>query len=276
MEPAPVSRPLRALLIVQIVAVAIAGLQLFVLSERTGDFFAWTINPPVTAAFLGASYWGSLVLLVFAVTRQRWRDARIAIAGVFVFTCLTTLATLQHREAFHFEEGGLAGMAAWAWLVVYVVFPFATVAAVAWQVRQHGLDLAPAAAVNRPYLHLAYVAIAAALLIIGGMLWTGTGVDDLWPWALSPLTSKAVAAWWIGIALQLLHAAFEGEPRRSLAMSIALPVWTALALAAVLRYSADVAFLSTAGVLYLGALAALFAGGVAGIAAARQTRLEIT
>jgi hypothetical protein len=32
----------------------IAGIQLFVGTEHTDDYFAWTIQPPLTAAFLGA------------------------------------------------------------------------------------------------------------------------------------------------------------------------------------------------------------------------------
>lgn len=36
--------------------VFLAGVQLFVFSERTDEYFAWTIQPPVGAALLGAGY----------------------------------------------------------------------------------------------------------------------------------------------------------------------------------------------------------------------------
>ena len=35
---------------------ALASVVLFVLSASTEKYFAWTIQPPVTAAFLGAAY----------------------------------------------------------------------------------------------------------------------------------------------------------------------------------------------------------------------------
>jgi uncharacterized integral membrane protein len=38
----------------------IAGVQLFILSEQTEFYFAWTISLPLTAAFLGAGYWAAM------------------------------------------------------------------------------------------------------------------------------------------------------------------------------------------------------------------------
>ena len=40
-----------------------AGFLLFVLADQTDETFSWTIKPPLTAAFLGASYWAAFVLL---------------------------------------------------------------------------------------------------------------------------------------------------------------------------------------------------------------------
>ena len=34
----------------------IAGVQLFILSEQTETYFAWTFGAPVSAAFLGVGY----------------------------------------------------------------------------------------------------------------------------------------------------------------------------------------------------------------------------
>ena len=50
------SPAMRRMLYVAGCFVLIAGFQLFVLTDRTEDFFAWTIDPPLTAAFLGAGY----------------------------------------------------------------------------------------------------------------------------------------------------------------------------------------------------------------------------
>src|SRR5829696_5527614 len=88
---------MRAMFVVSCVTVSVAGFQLFVLTEYTDRFFAWTIDVPLTAAFLGASYWGSFALVLVASRQQAWALARIAVPGVWLFTVLTLLATLIYR-----------------------------------------------------------------------------------------------------------------------------------------------------------------------------------
>jgi hypothetical protein len=38
------------------ILVSLAGVQLFILTENTDRYFAWTIDPPLTAAALGGAY----------------------------------------------------------------------------------------------------------------------------------------------------------------------------------------------------------------------------
>ena len=96
LAPRLLTRPMRILLVVAGVLVFLAGVQLFVFPLRTDRFFAWTIAPPMTAVFLGASYWSALAFEWSAAAQRRWSDARIAIPTVFVFTTLTLVATLVH------------------------------------------------------------------------------------------------------------------------------------------------------------------------------------
>ena len=120
------TRGLRTWLWVDCVLVLIAGVQLYVFAERTDHLFAWTITPPLTAAFLGASYWASLPLLYLSSLRTRWADARLAVYGVLVFTSLTIVATVLHLDRFHLAAlASAARVAAWSWLVVYAVVPAA-------------------------------------------------------------------------------------------------------------------------------------------------------
>ena len=73
-NPAPPFRVLTAamrwLLGVAAVLVMLAGTQLFVFAERTNEFFAWTITNPLTAATLGAAYWGSFVIETLGAGRN--------------------------------------------------------------------------------------------------------------------------------------------------------------------------------------------------------------
>jgi hypothetical protein len=120
----PLSPGMRSLLLAASVLVFLAGFQLFVLTEHTDSYFAWTIQPPLTAAFLGASYFASFLLEFLASRETDWDKGRIAVPAVFVFTTLTLIATLLHADRFHFNSPELvARFAAWFWLAIYAVVP---------------------------------------------------------------------------------------------------------------------------------------------------------
>ena len=122
----PLGRGIRRLLSAATVLVALAGFQLFVLSAKTDRWFAWTIGEPLSAATLGALYWASLVTVRFAMRERTWATARGPLLGVQAFTAMTLAATLLHLGTFHLTGGrATAVIAGWAWLVVYVVEPFA-------------------------------------------------------------------------------------------------------------------------------------------------------
>ncbi|MFN2488271.1 MAG: hypothetical protein ABR529_00710 [Actinomycetota bacterium] len=114
----------RRLLFVAGGLVFLAGLQLFVLPERTDSYFAWTIDPPLTAAFLGAGYWASFALEWLAAMQRSWARARIAVPAVFVFTTLTLVATLLHLDKFHLGvDDSLTVAVTWLWIAIYVTVP---------------------------------------------------------------------------------------------------------------------------------------------------------
>jgi hypothetical protein len=119
----PLTSAVRWLLFAAAVLVLLAGFQLFVLTEHTGTYFAWTIANPLAAAFLGASYWASLSIEALAGRQAAWANARIAVPAVLVFTVLTLVATLLHLDKFHFGGSFAAGtqIITWGWIAIYVL-----------------------------------------------------------------------------------------------------------------------------------------------------------
>jgi hypothetical protein len=85
----------------------VAGLQLFVGATETDRLFSWTIEPPLTAAFMGAAYWAALVLLAWAAAQREWANARTAIPPVLAIAVLLLVATLIHLDKF--DLGSLFG-----------------------------------------------------------------------------------------------------------------------------------------------------------------------
>jgi len=184
------------------VLVAIAGVQLYILTTRTADFFAWTIGIPLTAAFLGAGYWANLPGLLLAQRLRLWQQVRVYPIATLVFTLFILLTTLRHLDAFHFESGPFsARAAAWAWLLVYLLLPVPLLAIIVGQERAGGRHeyavSQPLAAWFRALLLLQ----AVGFTLLGlGLSFAPEAVTGIWPWKLTALPAGAVGAWLLGIA----------------------------------------------------------------------------
>src|SRR5215212_3515164 len=127
----------RKVLVAFAVLTLLAANQLLVVGSFTDRYFAWTIPLRATSAFLGAAYAAGFVLSVLALRQDRWRDVRVPVVTVTVFTVLTLVPTLVHLHVVHLWNGGWgARMAAWVWLAIYVLIPIACITVVVLQWRQ--------------------------------------------------------------------------------------------------------------------------------------------
>jgi hypothetical protein len=258
---------MRTLLYAAAVLVFLAGVQLFVFPERTATYFAWTVQPPLTAVFLGASYWSSVAFEATAARQRRWSDARIAVPTVFVFTVLTLVVTLVHIDKFHLgSQFELATRAVtWVWIAIYSIVPLLMVALMFVQHSQPGDD-APRAT-GRPSLWLAgLIAVHAVVLLALGawLLLTPLSAARVWPWTLTPLTGRAIGAWLFSLGIAAAHALWERDHRRlrpAAAAYISFAVLQAIALA---RY-ASVPTWDVRGYVYVAFLVSALVAGLAAL-----------
>jgi len=253
--------------------VFLAGIQLFGLSDRTDELFAWTIEPPTTAAFLGACYWAAAVLAFASALQPTWARARIGVPGVLVFIWLTLLATLIHLDKFHLDEGETrARIAGWTWLVIYLLEPPALLAAYVLQLRMPGADPPrdrPLPAVLRALL----IGLAGAFTAFGVALYVAPlDVGDLWPWALTPLTGRATAAWVVALGLLLASMAWEDDRVRVVTGWALLATLVPLAVAAPVRFDEGIGWGGPEMVVYLALGGVLLAMAVCGLFIAARPR----
>src|SRR5947208_8026489 len=111
----PVTLFTRVVFILAALLAAIAGIQLYILTDYTDHGFAWTIAAPLSATFLGTGYWTGVVLLLFAACERAWASIRVTVAAVAAFVPLMDLATFLHLDRFHLNSSDpLAWTAAWA------------------------------------------------------------------------------------------------------------------------------------------------------------------
>ncbi len=257
------TRSLRWLLYAAAALVFLAGVQLFILTEQTADYFAWTIAPPLTAAFLGAAYWAAVPVEVIAARQVSWARARAAIPGIWLFTTLTLVATLLHFDRFHFTSTDpIPRAAAWLWLGIYTVVPAAILFVGFLQLRSPGGD--PDRVKTLPaWLRLAFIAIGGWMMGVGLVLFAAPAVIiPVWPWVLTPLTAQAIGAWFLGIGLAAFFAIRENDFVRIRPVGGGYTFFSILELVALARYPAAIDWSNPAAWIYLAFLIALLPIGL--------------
>lgn len=66
---------MRAVFLIGSALVAVAGVQLYVLTDHTERLFAWTIDSGLSATFIGAFYFLALAVTVRSASPSSWRSS---------------------------------------------------------------------------------------------------------------------------------------------------------------------------------------------------------
>ncbi|NJP04222.1 MAG: hypothetical protein HC837_00630 [Chloroflexaceae bacterium] len=270
---------MRAMLFIASGLVFIVGIQLFLFTTDTDRLFAWTINPPLTAAFLGASYWSSCVLEFLAAREATWARARIAVPAVLTFTLLTLITTLIHLDRFHLDIAQfelITVLLTWVWILVYAIVPFALAILLFFQLRVPGTD--PPRRMPLPlWMRTFLVVQTVVMLTIGVLLFVmPTTLIGVWPWQLTPLTGRAIGAWFIGLGIATAHMIWENDASRIQPAFLSMVAFSLLQFIALARYAGDVAWDTVAAWLYLFFLVTIAQVGSAGIWLFRSPAAEST
>lgn len=256
---------MRGLLYLASLLTFIAGIQLYILTEATDRYFAWTIAVPLTAAFLGANYLASALLTFFSAGKKSWVQARATLPSVLVFTTLLLVATILHRDKFHWNS-----IFGWAWLIVYVAVPPALFYLLILQWRRPGTNPAPAKPL--PFWTRGLLFVEGFYLVGLGawMFWRPMEVAPYWPWPLTPLTARAVASWLCGIGISSIQVPIENDWTRVGPPLLTYTTIGALQIVALFRYPHDFAWSSLSGIYYLAFLLSVFGVGFYSLLQARK------
>lgn len=239
------------------------GLSLYVFPGETETLFAWTIKVPLTAAFLGASYWASTTLAVACSAERAWVCARAFAPPYLIAGIVLLWVTIVHIDLFHMDD-----VTGWAWLFLYAVFPPTTIALLLRQVNVPGIDpprTAPMHSAAVLVLGLqggVMVALGTALII------APTDAASLWPWPLTELTGQAIGTFVLAQGVLLWTACRERDWTRVRPAMAQYVVLAVLQLGAVARFSGTFDWDEAGAWLYLGFLLGVLAMALAGARAA--------
>jgi len=243
---------LRALLDIGSFLVLIAGVQLFLLTEHTNVYFAWTIPSHLSAATLGAFYWGTMVFGFLSARETLWAKARAAIPAVMAFTTITLIVSLLHFDDFQFSSTDPITLAVtWMWFLIYTIEPPVLIILFILQLRQPGGD--PVRTHLLP-IWFRIVLVLQGLFAIGQaivLFVMPQAIIPLWPWTLTEYTAGALSAWFFAIGVIGIQAAWENDWDRIKIAMISYVIFSVLEFIAVGRYSTEIRWFTSSEINYL-------------------------
>jgi hypothetical protein len=251
----------------------LSTVSLYILAAETDRHFAWTIKPPLSAAFLGGGYAAGFVLVVLTTRERMWARARIAYATVCVFVWVTLLVTLLHLDRFHFDvDDAWPRFLAWLWVVVYVVVPPWMTTLLTAQRRAPGRD--PDVTEPMPDgLAAVMIGQAVVLTVVGaGLVTAPTRLSDVWPWTLTPLAGRAIGAWCVALGFAAALSVHERDLLRLRIAAVTYVVFGLLQAGSMVRFRDDVEWGDVSTWFYVGMLLVITSSGAYGWARSASRR----
>jgi hypothetical protein len=190
----------------------------------------------MTAAFIGAGFWGAAVVVFWCARQRDWARGRVVVPTVAIAVTMLLVATLQNLDQFH----GLLGL---AWIEVYVLFGPALGAITIMQLAKPGVDRHSGSRLP-PELRLAFAVQALIGIAVGAALFASSPslAESLWPWPLTNLTSKAVGTWLVGTGVTCTVVALLDDRDVMPGWALAQIAFAGAVLLSLLRFSGDVDF----------------------------------
>ena len=219
----------------------IAGVQLFLLSEQTDTYFAWTFGAPISAAFLGAGYWAAMFHAYTGARSKSWAFVRTSLPAALTATTLLSITTFLHLDQFHLASPlFITRLVTWVWIAVYVFVP--PILAIAW-ITQSRLPGANARGLHPlpAWMRGGFALLGAFALFCGlGLFLVPEAMSALWHWPVTPLAARAVSSWLTAFGVGCISLTLENDIRNGAGTSSSLFAFCLLQLVVVARYAAAI------------------------------------
>ncbi len=234
----------------------IAGVQLFLLSEQTETYFAWTFAAPISAAFLGAGYWSAMFHAYMGARSKAWASVRTSLPAALTATGLLSLTTFLHLDKFHLASPlFVTRFVTWVWIAVYILVP--PILAIAWiiQSRLRGAHAHANAKGQNPlpsWMRGGFALLAAFALFSGlGLFLAPERMSTLWPWPVTPLAARAVSSWLSAFGVACASLTFENDIRHGAGTCSSLFAFCILELIVLTRYAAAIDWSRPMSIIYV-------------------------
>ncbi|GAB3591252.1 hypothetical protein GCM10027446_08550 [Angustibacter peucedani] len=162
---------------------------LYVFPRRTAQLWAWPIAARMSSMVLASAYLGGAYFFLRVLRERRWHSIGTGFVAVTVFASLLGVATVVHWD--RFSHGHLTF---WLWAALYFTAPFLVLGA--WVAnRRYAAPVSASDVVLGPVARSVVGGVGLLALAQGAAMFVRpSAFVPLWPWALTPLTARVVAA----------------------------------------------------------------------------------
>ncbi|KQX08527.1 hypothetical protein ASC59_09745 [Leifsonia sp. Root1293] len=168
----------------------VASVLLYLLPGSTDQTFAWTIQPDITAMFLGCAYLGGIWFFLQVFRVGKWHRISHGLPAVFVFATLLSIATFLHWDRFHFGHISFI-----TWVTLYVTTPVLVLAAGLLNRRTDPRTPDRLDAVIPGAVRALLVVVGVSAFVTGAVLFAFPNLLlGAWAWEVTPLTARVVGA----------------------------------------------------------------------------------
>lgn len=211
-DPGPVrdDRLLPATIWTAVVIVPVLVIAFVLLYGWPGDtrrLWAWSIKPELTPLAMGGGYLSGAWFFSRTLAKRQWHRAHVGILATCVFTALLGVATFLAWGKFNHDHVTFFG-----WLFLYVVTPLLLPVLWVTNRRYDPVTPAPDDVLMGRWLRAVLVILGTGqLAFVCAMFVRPTWFIPHWPWLLTPLTARTLAAFAAFPATVWFVAVFENR-----------------------------------------------------------------
>ena len=192
-----------SMIIVPVLTAAFVILYLF--PGQTSTLWGWTIRSRMSCMFMGGGYLAGALFFYRASRAREWHRLGPGIIATTAFAGALGVATFLEWEAFNHDH-----VSFWAWLVLYVSTPLLLPVLYVKNRRFDPGTFGPEDVAIPGWVRTSLTVLGAGQLLFAVtlFLWPSVFQDD-WPWTLTTISARSLAAFASFPAVAYLAFAFE-------------------------------------------------------------------
>jgi len=177
------------------------------LPDMTEILFVWTIKPEINARLIGMMYSNALLLVGFSAFQTKWENVRVNMVIITLFSIFATVLTFFYLKPFLAHP--------WFhltyWLGMYFVLFFAAPYVFLTHEKKYGGKLPIQIPLTKTARFVAGTSMLITLVTGLSLLFKMDGINQFWPWMLTPLVGGLIGVLFITHTAAYAWALWDGD-----------------------------------------------------------------